>query len=333
MALLFSSGCCPIPWPTTVTVTPAVAVTVTAEGSALAGADVVLARYEYHPHFAPERGARKAQGRTDDQGRFAFELVEETETSMPLMMHGVAGYGWQLCAEATGYRAALYGLPWDLAPNSTIALDLTPGDGAPCSELLGRDRLDAGLVVPPTPVPQDEPVHVAPPSPDAGEDTSIAVELPPALRAATRVVVYSFDMCEAGEGFCDGRELSFPIGIDGQVRSRESVIAKRPTTEQFTRLWAALTSPASYGGEVSACFFPRHAVAFFDAKDELVGQIAICFECNQVEAMPRLEGVPAVEDAREHGDAVMSGFSEAGVAELLKICEELGLGHCEPSAP
>lgn len=139
------TGCC-IPLPGSQTVTPALDVTVTSGGRALPDARVQLVRYEYHPHFRPET-ARVAQASTGADGRASFERVDESETTYPLMMHGVPGYGWQVCVDVDGFRSAVQGLRPEAADGAQqVRFDLQPGDGERCDGLLGRTRLQPGEV-------------------------------------------------------------------------------------------------------------------------------------------------------------------------------------------
>lgn len=137
------SGCCPIPLPREKIVVPALDMRIQAGGDPLAAARVHVARFEYYPHFRPETKIA-VLGTTDSEGRVVFEQKTQTETSMPLMMHGVPSYGWQLCAEADGHDAVVIEATPDFenAPAARkIVVELEPGDGSSCEMLLGQRRI------------------------------------------------------------------------------------------------------------------------------------------------------------------------------------------------
>jgi hypothetical protein len=70
-------------------------------GEPVAGARVRLCRVRIGP--PPDAVVDRWTHTTDDEGRTAFEYVEGTETTMPLMPHGVAQRGWELCADHEDY--------------------------------------------------------------------------------------------------------------------------------------------------------------------------------------------------------------------------------------
>ena len=139
---------CFVPMPRTVVLTPSARVRVvrSEDGQPIAGATVVLARRS-DPHD-------QAQGRwtatTGARGEARFARREESETVMPLMMHGVPFYRWNLCAQAPG-RAPRVVVPWPVPASGVVTgverLALEPGEGE-CGDVSGRS---APLDVSPSP--------------------------------------------------------------------------------------------------------------------------------------------------------------------------------------
>ncbi len=100
-AIAVTPGCCPIPWLRTVSVRPELTVEVTdAHGAPVAGAEVVVRRFVAAP--GPEDALNRWTATTGPDGRITLPAIEETETVLPLMMHGVPWYGWEACVQAPG---------------------------------------------------------------------------------------------------------------------------------------------------------------------------------------------------------------------------------------
>lgn len=168
IALVVFSGC--IPWRKTFTMRPPTAVRVVdASGGPIAAATVVLVRNKY-PY-----GSRDAtwHAKTDLKGEVSFTREEETQTVYPLMMHGVPGYGFVVCADAPGYagKEQHLSLPEEGAP-PPVVLKLVDGD-RPCeakadlsppdagkARVLGIERVDKDTWKLDIVLPKDEPVAV-----------------------------------------------------------------------------------------------------------------------------------------------------------------------------
>jgi hypothetical protein len=124
------------------TVTPAVEVVVREGERPAEGAAVTLTRYEYYPHFRPDT-ARPVATTTDAGGHATFPAETEYAWHMPLMRHGVPGYGWQLCVEHAGYKAVAQRVgagPRELPEPERVSIALEAGTGPPCAELVGVSR-------------------------------------------------------------------------------------------------------------------------------------------------------------------------------------------------
>lgn len=142
--VLSASGCCFIPVPRSYVVFQKVDVTVHDKEGPVENARVTQARYIYHPHFVPETEI-KSSVRTDASGKVTFQESTSKEWVMPLMMHGVPGFGWQLCVEADGYESAYMEIEKPFGEDAGDAwrqLDvvLEPGRSAACDSLLGREE-------------------------------------------------------------------------------------------------------------------------------------------------------------------------------------------------
>jgi sterol desaturase/sphingolipid hydroxylase (fatty acid hydroxylase superfamily) len=139
-----SSGCCPIPVPFSETLWPALEVHVQGPDGPVEGAALTVARYVYFPHFQPE-SEKTVSARTDHEGRHFFEHESKREWHMPLMMHGVPGYGWQLCVEATGFTSRVVAVHREYEEGKreptpqTLTVSMEPGDSEACDGLIGAD--------------------------------------------------------------------------------------------------------------------------------------------------------------------------------------------------
>ncbi len=104
-ALLFSAGCCLLPWPRSALLRPAGVVVVRdgTTGAPLPGAKVTVRRFNLGPPPATED--RRYLARTDLQGRAAFTALTSREWVLPLMMHGVPQWAFDVCVESTGHAA------------------------------------------------------------------------------------------------------------------------------------------------------------------------------------------------------------------------------------
>ncbi|EJF52626.1 hypothetical protein SapgrDRAFT_0894 [Saprospira grandis DSM 2844] len=98
---------------------------------------------------------------------------------------------------------------------------------------------------------------------------------------------------------------------------------KELTEEQQKLLLATLNSKNSYGGSVTRCFYPRLGFVFYNAADEPVGQVSICFQCNQQVAGPQ---IPVQEALLAEGELI--GYSALGREKLLELCQSLGFSNC-----
>ncbi|MCA9491530.1 MAG: hypothetical protein KC656_19820 [Myxococcales bacterium] len=130
--LALGTACCPIPVPRKVSVRPRIEVTVVdADGNPVPGAALTLGRWIEGP--PPETEVDRWTEAADAVGKHVFDAIEATESTMPLMMHGVPWYGWRLCAEAPELGAGT----WELAATqpvmapATARVTLVPGERCP----------------------------------------------------------------------------------------------------------------------------------------------------------------------------------------------------------
>jgi len=73
-------------------------------GDPVEDATVVVRRYRVGP--PPHIETHRFEARTDTDGEATFEIDVGKESVMPLMMHGVPQWGFEVCATAPGYSSA-----------------------------------------------------------------------------------------------------------------------------------------------------------------------------------------------------------------------------------
>lgn len=144
---------------------------------------------------------------------------------------------------------------------------------------------------------------------------------------ASKIVAYSYDPC-TDPTTCKG---SMAFALSGSDVNRSNVKKKELTAEQAAKVVTWMTAEETYGGAEARCFIPRHSLGFYDASGKLVGEVAICLECTQLQTSPELEGVPVINSVVDAEGTVMSnrGFSDDGIIAFLNLCGELSLTHCE----
>ena len=107
-------ACCPFPKKRTTLIRPGGTVRVldAATGEPIEGANVVLRRVRVGP--PPQIETHSWSAATNAKGEVSFELELGTETTMPLMMHGVPQWGFEVCATHPGRSGAWSS--WLVAP-------------------------------------------------------------------------------------------------------------------------------------------------------------------------------------------------------------------------
>ncbi|WCL82392.1 hypothetical protein PPO43_04670 [Saprospira sp. CCB-QB6] len=93
--------------------------------------------------------------------------------------------------------------------------------------------------------------------------------------------------------------------------------------EQAALLVETLNSESTYGGSVTRCFYPRLGFVFYNGSDEPVGQVSVCFQCNQQVAGPE---IPVQEALLTAGKP--AGYSSLGREKLSALCQSLGFSNC-----
>ena len=105
-SLCLAVACCPFPKKRTTLIRPEGTVRVldAASGEPLEGAEVVLRRVRVGP--PPHIETHSWTAVTDARGEASFEMELGTETVMPLMMHGVPQWGFEVCVTSPGRDGA-----------------------------------------------------------------------------------------------------------------------------------------------------------------------------------------------------------------------------------
>lgn len=122
------AACCPIPLSRAITVRPELSVQVVDASGAGAPARVRIARRTAGP--PPDTELEVWWAETDAQGAVVVPRIDGTDTIMPLMMHGVTWYAWELCAEGVGgvARTEVYATAPE-HPSAAVRLELGAGAG------------------------------------------------------------------------------------------------------------------------------------------------------------------------------------------------------------
>lgn len=125
--LLLQGGCIPIPRTTALRPAGTVQVRAADTGAPIAAARVLVRRFNLGP--PPRRETHRHEGRTGEDGRATFQAETAREWVMPLMMHGVPQWAFDVCVDAPGFagRAAAWHIdhgepPAQPLPDLTIAL-------------------------------------------------------------------------------------------------------------------------------------------------------------------------------------------------------------------
>ncbi len=124
---------------------PALTTVVTSGGQPLADAVVWVIRYEINPHFRPETAITESK-QVGPDGTYKLEYEEVEETVMPLMMHGVPGYGWYVCVEHPNHETFFshVRIPYDenRKPHERLRVEVPMKAGTPtkCLELIEKGQ-------------------------------------------------------------------------------------------------------------------------------------------------------------------------------------------------
>lgn len=94
---------------------------------------------------------------------------------------------------------------------------------------------------------------------------------------------------------------------------------QRLNVEQSEYFFKLITAADTYGGTPQRCFIPHLGVVFYLDDGTTVGQVSICFQCNQQASTPNIK----VQD-----DAEFMGYSPAGENKMIEFCKSLNFGHC-----
>ena len=128
-----------------------------------------------------------------------------------------------------------------------------------------------------------------------------------------KVVAYEF----RGDG---GRVIEHCLKNDKKRISKHVEL----TTKQIQDLESILTSNSSYGSTKALCFDPHFGVVYYN-KNQIIGSIDICLDCNYLaasEAMPatRIKMISVSDNYSYPAD----GFSKEARRSIDEFCKKLG---------
>ena len=98
---------------------------------------------------------------------------------------------------------------------------------------------------------------------------------------------------------------------------------KELSSEQAALLVETLNSESTYGGSVTRCFYPRLGFVFYNAANEPIGQVSVCFQCNQQVAGPEIS---VQEELLMAGKP--AGYSTLGREKMAEFCQSFGFSNC-----
>lgn len=138
VGLVGLGACCPIPIDREVTVRPQLHLTVEgSDGAPVVGATITARRLIVGP--PPLTETARWTGNTGPGGKVVLAELKATEPHMPLMMHGVNWYGWQVCAEHGGAAGVERYDAKGPVVGEPVKLEIALVDGQSCDALLVLD--------------------------------------------------------------------------------------------------------------------------------------------------------------------------------------------------
>lgn len=105
---------------------------------------------------------------------------------------------------------------------------------------------------------------------------------------------------------------SEPAGWSPHIHSQ------RPITRAHGEQAARLVQRTQGAVEVSKCAFPRHAVVWFDAADQPVASVGVCFECGDILVWP-----PFFKDAQERHAKYHKVNPASGTPRVLEVYDQV----------
>lgn len=99
--------------------------------------------------------------------------------------------------------------------------------------------------------------------------------------------------------------------------------------KQAKAVLAILNDPNTYGGTPTRCFIPRMGLVYYNAKNQPVGHVSICLQCDHLGAVPTIAASRATLDPSGNP---RHGFSSEGRRKITELCRALNFAHCQESA-
>ena len=106
------------------------------------------------------------------------------------------------------------------------------------------------------------------------------------------------------------------VGMHPEIRNERQLTSSEATHA------LALVHQTEGAARVSKCAFPRHAVVFFDVKDQPLASVNVCFECGDILVWPKWDKKPS-RTKTMHRDKFMEQY-EATMAHWTQFFQSMG---------
>lgn len=98
------------------------------------------------------------------------------------------------------------------------------------------------------------------------------------------------------------------LNIANNQNIKEIVVLNKDQIEIFYHDF--YNSKICDGDVVSACYYPRHLIVFYNEKNEVVNALELCFECSQMKALNNFNYPSLCEDKI---DLIIKDFKSFGI--------------------
>jgi hypothetical protein len=100
------------------------------------------------------------------------------------------------------------------------------------------------------------------------------------------------------------------------------------SSSQIIYIDNVLADTITYGGQIAACFEPHFGIVYY-RHDTIIGNISVCFDCNQLESSFEIpaEHYYDIIDSVDNLHLPRYGFSKQGRKKINKLVKELNFSH------